>query len=265
VGDSITADLPRDRPTDRAPTADVLAEGRRLAGMFDGARIRARLLGGVGIALHAHRQIVAPFRRTYGDLDYVVHRSDGAAFRRMLGANGYEANERFNAVHGAKRLLFFDPEHERQVDVFVGTFRMCHVLELNGRLTTPGPSLAPADLLLTKLQVVSLNEKDVVDSLMLLGEHEIGAGPEGVDPGRIAQILGHDWGWYTTVLDNLSKVTTHLNDLPDLEAEIRDRIRERLAVLQAFIDRAPKSLAWRSRSLIGRRLPWYELPEEVAT
>lgn len=29
------------------------------------------------------------------------------------------------------------------------------------------------------------------------------------------------------------------------------------------MDSAPKSLKWRARAKIGRRIPWYELPEDV--
>ena len=66
------------------PLAAVLDEARRIGTLADASGLRIRLLGGGGVALHAHREIPAPLRRTYGDLDYVVRRSDGAAFRRLL-------------------------------------------------------------------------------------------------------------------------------------------------------------------------------------
>lgn len=53
------------------PLASVLDEGRRIGTLAEASGVRARLLGGCGMALHAHREIPVPPRRTYGDLDYL--------------------------------------------------------------------------------------------------------------------------------------------------------------------------------------------------
>jgi len=39
---------------------------------------------------------------------------------RLLCELGYEPNHRFNALNGATRMVMYDIEHERQLDVFVG-------------------------------------------------------------------------------------------------------------------------------------------------
>ena len=248
------------------PLSDVLDEGRRLAALTAEAGITARLLGGAGVALHAHGPLDPPFRRTYGDLDYVVARSSGTAFRRLLEASGYEPNSRFNALHGHRRLLHYDPLHARQVDTFVGEFRMCHALRLDDRLPPTGPSIAPADLLLTKLQVVEVNEKDLTDVLALLADHPVGTDDalEQVDPRRLAAVTGRDWGWHTTILDNLAKLDLAARTIAGLEPPVRDRIAGRVVAVRLAIESAPHSIGWRSRAAIGRRMPWYELPEEVA-
>ncbi len=69
-------------------------------------------------------------------------------------------------------MLFYDTENKRQVDVFVGTFSMCHRLDLSGRLGEHAYSLDAADLLLTKLQIHEINRKDLVDAVRLLLTHE---------------------------------------------------------------------------------------------
>ncbi|MEJ7697141.1 MAG: nucleotidyltransferase family protein [Candidatus Limnocylindrales bacterium] len=246
------------------PLADVLDEARRIGTLAQASGVRARLLGGCGVALHAHREIPAALRRTYGDLDYVVRRSDGAAFRRMLEASGYEPNARFNALHGHRRTLHYDPLHERQVDTFVGDFAMCHALELRDRLPDDGLSLAPVDLLLTKLQIVEVNDKDLVDVLVLLVEHAVDAGPEAIDPNRLAAIVGRDWGWYTTLSDNLEKLAERTGSIEGIEPDLRARLVARIEEVRAVVEGAPRSLGWRARAVVGRRMPWYELPEEVA-
>ena len=77
-------------------------------------------------------------------------------------------------MHGARRLLFYDEPNRRQVDVFVGTFEMCHTLPVADRLDVEPLTLPAADLLMTKLQIVRLNEKDRNDAYALLLALEVG-------------------------------------------------------------------------------------------
>ena len=82
-------------------------------------------------------------------------------------------------MYGYKRQLYWDRTNDRQLDVFVRRFAMCHELTLDGRLGDPSGTSRPADLLLTKLQIVEVNPKDVVDVLALVDQHETGPESEG--------------------------------------------------------------------------------------
>jgi hypothetical protein len=48
-----------------------------------------------------------------------------------------------------------------------------HTIDLRDRFELDDATLPLADLLLTKLQIVQLNEKDVLDILALLADHEL--------------------------------------------------------------------------------------------
>jgi hypothetical protein len=255
-----------ERPT---PLPDVVAEADRLVSAATAAGLTVRLLGGVGIAAHDHGPVPERLRRTYGDIDVVTAPKDGRATGKVLTALGYDANDRFNALHGARRMLFYDTPNGRQVDVFVGRFAMSHRLDLSGRLRLHATALAASDLLLTKLQIVELNAKDVVDALRLLLTHEVSAAEApaagGVDTmasDRVVEVTQGDWGWYTTLTDNLAAVVESAPSLlsePDA-AVVRERAESLLSAVRA----SRKSARWKARSMIGRRMPWYELPEEVA-
>jgi hypothetical protein len=245
----------------RAPLADVVAETVRLVGMIRSAAVPAGVVGGAAVGLHAHRALPAALTRAYADIDLVVGSGRDVDLRRVLVAAGYEPDRKFNALYGHKRQLFWDRENARQLDVFVGRFAMCHVLPLDGRLDDPSGTLRPADLLLTKLQVVELNSKDVVDALALIDAHEVALDADGdvIGVDRIAEVTAGDWGWFTTAAGTLDRLERSADEMagdrgPDLRARI-GRIREAM-------EAAPKSLRWRARARIGRRLPWYELPEE---
>jgi hypothetical protein len=247
-----------------SPLANVVDEGRRLV---ESADLPVRLLGGVGVALHDHRPVPAALERGYGDLDVVVPPKSARATTAALTAAGYEPNERFNALHGAQRMLFYDLENKRQVDVFVGTFSMCHRLDLSGRLGEHAFGLDAADLLLTKLQIHEINRKDLVDAVRLLLTHEnadIGGGtaePDAMSLDRLRAVTSTDWGWFTTVTDNLRLARAAAADL--LDPEEASIVEARADAIDESLRAAPKSMRWKARSVVGRKSPWYELPEEV--
>jgi hypothetical protein len=218
----------------------------------------------VAIGILAGKALPEPLRRSYADIDLVVRREDGGRARSLLTKLGYEADRGFNSLHGSTRLLFYDLANSRRLDVFVGVFRMCHELDLGGRLELAPSTLTPADLLLTKLQIVELNHKDLIDVMTLLHISAIGDRPETgtIDLPRLEHVTGADWGWHTTVTDNLERVSNAAGELliQDDAAIVRNRAQD----IRQAIERAPKSLGWKVRARVGRRMQWYELPEEVA-
>ena len=244
--------------------SNLVEEGLRLVRLASAASLQVRLIGGVAVCLSCPSAMERDeLRREYKDLDLAAPRRQSTAVQSLLAQAGYEANQRFNALHGATRCLFYDLAHGRQLDVFLGTFQMCHRLDLESRLGTGSVALSPADLLLLKLQVVELNHKDVVDVLALILEHDAVPGSAGsLDTGYIAAICAGDWGWYTTVHDNLERVAAHAQDVLASPVDAVTA-RARIETIRAAIEAAPKSSGWRWRARLGRRVRWYEMPEEV--
>jgi hypothetical protein len=222
-----------------------------------------RAIGGVAVALHTESELPVLLRRRYQDIDVVTTKRHSAEAMRLLTDLGYQAHERFNALNSAHRMLAYDLVHGRQVDVFVGEFRMCHRIPIASRLHIERLTAPLAELLLTKLQVVQVSAKDVTDILTLLLMHEVGDGDvETINTAFIASVLGGDWGFWRTVRGTSETVSRELANW-GLKTEQRDLIEDRLARLWARIEDAPKTLGWRARSRIGDRIRWYELPEEI--
>jgi hypothetical protein len=244
------------------PLADIEAEAERLVdGLAERGQV-ARLIGGLAVAAHRHGPVPANLRRSYGDIDLVVPPRASAPFSEAMESLGYTPNKRFNNLRGDRRMLFYDEPNERQVDVFVGRFDMCHGLALHDRLDTGTRTLFPSDLLLTKLQVVEINRKDVLDALTIVLLHDLGDdAADGLDGGRLVAVTAGDWGWFTTLTDNLRRLPELAFDVLDADtaAVVADRVRR----LQEAIETAPKSLRWKARAKVGRKVKWYELPEEV--
>jgi hypothetical protein len=241
---------------------DVIAEGKRLLARASEAGVPLRLLGGVAIKLRAPADLPPAFAREYADLDFATAKKAAGRATELFRSSGYTPQTAFNALHGGERLLFFDDEHDRQIDVFVGAFSMCHKIPLDDRIAVDHTSIPLAELLLTKLQVIELNEKDVRDTLALVHDHPVGdRDGDELNGTRVAELCAADWGLWRTITQNLGVCRAFADsyDVPD-----RGVLDERLDDLLERIDRAPKGRGWKLRARVGDRKRWYELPEEVA-
>jgi hypothetical protein len=238
-------------------------EARRLLAAASGRDVPARLLGGMAIRLLLGERMDPRFRRTIDDLDFITTRRAGRDLEKLLEDEGWEPERQFNALNGARRLLFVHPGGEHKVDVFVERFEMCHALPLAERLTTLPDTLPAAELALTKLQIVALNEKDRGDVYALLIALRVGEGDRDmINAARIAELAAADWGLYHTLELNLGRLREGLGG-GALQASEQALVRERIEALQRAIEAAPKSRSWRLRARIGERRPWYDEPEEV--
>ena len=241
--------------------ADVVAEGVRILSAAHDENLPLRLLGGVAVCLRARNGLPPALERTYGDLDFVTARRASGPAQTLFRDLGYQPHVSFNALNSKERLLFFDEQHGRQVDVFVGAFRMCHEIPLEGRLELDETSIPLAELLLTKLQVIELNEKDVRDAIAVLHDRDLGdEDGDTVNAGRIARLCAADWGLWRTITRNLEACRQQAGAYGEDLAGVASRFRE----LEERIEAEPKSRAWRLRARIGERKRWYDLPEERA-
>ena len=80
---------------------------------------------------------------------------------------------------------------------------MCHTLDFRPSLGNSSLTLDPADLLLSKLQIVELNAKDARDITHLLSGVPVGDKSPGAARSsrlsRFGEVLAADWGWWRTI------------------------------------------------------------------
>jgi hypothetical protein len=103
----------------------------------------------------------------------------------------------------------------------------------------------------------------LIDSIALLLFHPISESkPHTIRLDELRPILRSDWGWYTTITDNLAKVTDRVAGV-DLAENQKSLVVERIIELDEAIRGFPKTMKWTLRSKVGLKMPWYDLPEEV--
>ena len=236
--------------------------------IIDAARdrdVQLRVIGGLAIKLHSPSAQHRSLARTYGDIDLVGYKKQRHEIVEALEDLSYLPNARFNALHGFRRLLFVHPDEIFDVDVFLDVFPMCHELNFLGRLELDTYTIPLPDLILSKLQVIELNEKDVRDTLTLVYDHEIkeSKDPEVLDIGYINDVCGNDWGWYKTITTNVEHVLSLADEFLESD-EMKEVTKKRLQQMRDAIEATPKSTKWKIRAKVGERVRWYELPEDMA-
>jgi len=226
-----------------------------------------RLLGALAFRTHCpqYGYIQDDLGRQFTDIDFASYPRYLKDISRLLAELGYKEDKTVTQLFSDSRMLFHDLTWGRHIDIFFNKLDFCHPVIFSGRLEAEELTLPLAELLLEKMQIVKINEKDLIDTIMLLREHPIGdADKETINAVVITRTLGNDWGYWRTVTANLRLVDEMVESYPRLSADDRRVVRERIADLQKRIEAYPKTARWKVRAKVGERVKWYKDVEELA-
>ena len=174
-------------------------------------------------------------------------------------AQGYTLERRAAMLSGGARLNFFS-ERIPIIDVFFDKLDYNHPIDYRGRLELHPYCVSLADLLLQKLQIVQINDKDLKDAMFLLLAGKVsGTDRDAVNGQYIGKVLSEDWGFYYTATTNLGKIKDAMTKVDVLGAGERQTISGRIDELSALIEAAPKSGAWKRRAKVGAKKIWYKV------
>ena len=230
------------------------------------AGLSLRLTGSWAVYFHCpeHRTLMVAFGRTYRDADFVAYTRDNKRVSSLMAASGYVEDRHIFIASEGGRAIFHHPTTGFHVDVFYGKLDFCHTIPFDGRLEADPPTIMLAELLLSKMQIFHINEKDLMDTILLLLEHPIGdQDAETINATRIAKLCAADWGLWRTVTMNLDKTQQIVHKYAQLNSTQKGLVSERITVLRTRIDGEPKSIPWRLRAQVGERIKWYKHVDEV--
>jgi len=225
--------------------------------------VALRLLGATAIRSRSETAKKMSQSRKLTDLDFVAYKKDRQKIEQIFAKLGYASNATFNMLHGDERLMFFGSDFK--IDVWLEVFRMAHTFNFKDRLALDDRTLPLSDLLMTKLQIVQLNEKDVRDIFCLLIDHDLSEDDqerEKINIKRIADECAKNWGVYKTFTLNLDKIKILL---PKYETDITPAnyklVLERIDRIRSSIEAQPKGVGWKMRAKVGEKQRWYETPD----
>lgn len=237
---------------------------------MDGANadgITLRVMGATAIKMHCPRfsPLLETMAREISDMDFMALSSDRDRVVQFLLKMGYQFDRRrLMIMRYFNRYIFDDPENKRTADVFFDQLEMCHTIDFRDRLKVDYPTVSLADLLLEKLQIVRITEKDIKDCMVLLREHDVSdSDRESINAMYVSNLLSKDWGFHYTSKLNLTTIAESLKQYDVLQDSDRADIASKIGLLQERIEKAPKSMGWKMRAKIGTKQQWYREVEEV--
>ncbi len=242
------------------------SEGERIVSEGTKLGLHLRLLGAIAFQFHCPKFsfLTRRLNRVLSDVDFAAYADESSRISAMMRELGYEDQPMVTALWGDRRTIWDSKSNGLHVDIFLDKLEMNHDISFRNRLSIDPLTIPLVDMLLEKMQIVHLEEKDVVDTTMLLREHDVGkAGPETIDAGYIANLLSNDWGFYYTFTTNLNKVRDRLATYQELRHEDRADIEKKIEKLMKIIEDEPKTMRWKLRAKVGTGTKWYRDVEEV--
>lgn len=226
-----------------------------------------RLIGALAFRTHCpqYGYIQDSLGRVFTDIDFASYQEYFKDIVRLMAELGYEEDKMVTRLFSEFRLLFHDPVYGRHIDIFFDKLDFSHIIPLKSRLEAEQLTLPLAELLLEKMQIAKINEKDLIDTVMLLREHPIGqTDQETINCQVVCGLLANDWGFWRTVTGNLSLTYDYLDNYEQLSADDKKIVRDRIQELQERIEKTPKTTRWKLRARVGERVKWYKDVEELA-
>jgi len=251
---------------DRGERDKFEGELKRIVKASDEAGILLRVIGSLAFQMHCPKYgyLQEAMGRAYTDIDFAAYRKQTKEIKELMSSLGYTENREVFIVSEGERSIFDRAEIDLHVDVFYEKLDFCHVIRWEGRLEVDSPTIPLAEMVLEKMQIVEINEKDVIDTIMLLLEHPLGnIDEETINIKRIAELCSTDWGLWRTATMNLDKVRQLAHGYEQLKDEHKAHVESQVASALERIEQEPKSLAWRLRARVGDRVKWYKEVDEV--
>jgi hypothetical protein len=246
--------------------AEFEAEADRLLALAETEDVAIRLLGALAFKKRCprHAYLQETLDRRYTDIDLAGYGRQAKDIRRLLAREGYAEDEMTFVESEGSRMVLHHPGTGMHLDVFLDKLEFCHTVSFDGRLQTDHWTIPLAEMLMQKMQIVEINEKDIVDTIMLLLEHPLGeTDDDTLNIGLVARVCAKDWGWWRTLTMNLGKVKQMAAAYPQLGEDETTRVAEQVDRALERIEREPKSMGWRMRARIGDRKKWYRDVSEL--
>lgn len=243
---------------------ELLDLGKQLVEDAAERGVTLRILGHLAVRAHiqAHRELIERLKRVAtNDIDFMGYSKEQDEADSMFKGLGYAPDPAvaYSREYGIQRLIYHHPNVEIIAEIFLDELNMAHTLDFRNRLELDSPTISLVDLILSKLQIHQITEKDIQDVITLLAEHDLGRGNrELIDIDYLLKLTKDDWGLYYTSKTNLGLVREFLAEYDVIDSSTKSKIEHTLTKIDLSMESEPKSTKWKLRARVGTRLKWYQ-------
>lgn len=251
---------------DRSEREKFENELRRIINASEDSGVLLRVIGSLAFQMHCPQfgYLQAALGRAYTDIDFAAYSRQSKQIQDLMAALGYTENREVYIASEGERAIYDQANIGLHVDIFYEKLDFCHTIYWKDRLEVDAPTIPLTELLLEKMQIVQINEKDVIDTIMLLLEHAVGdTDTETINIQRAAALCANDWGLWRTTTMNLDKVKQLAHGYSQLSTDQKAKVESQVNGILARLEQEPKPLAWRLRARVGDRVKWYKDVDEV--
>ncbi len=257
-------------------------EAIHIAEVAESKSIIVRILGALAVRAHSHNSAdlftklgrLGNTDRVFTDIDFAAYSKQKGKLRGLFEDEFKFKADIWSLLHMRDRIIYQHPEGLCKVDVFLDKLDYSHPVNFGsdpkkGRLSLDFPTISLADLMLEKLQIHQINEKDIKDIIILLHEHNVGIAQdkEIIDAKYMSSTLANDWGFWYDATTNLDKVLTMAADYSTrglISNEMLADVQDKISRLLKYLEMEPKSKDWVSREKNGIQKQWWKDVEEVS-
>jgi hypothetical protein len=251
---------------DRSEREKFETELKAILKASDESGILLRVIGSLAFQMHCPEfgYLQAAMGRAFTDIDFAAYSRQAKQISELMAGMGYVENREVYIGSEGERAIFDKTGTSLHVDVFYEKLDFCHTIFWKDRLEVDSPTIPLTELLLEKMQIVQINEKDIIDTIMLLLEHPLGdIDKETINIKLASQLCANDWGLWRTTTMNLEKVKQLTHHYTQLSSEQKSKVESQVDAILARLNDEPKPLAWRLRARVGDRVKWYKDVDEV--
>jgi hypothetical protein len=261
--------LPNDIPLDIYPKPEVfIHEAQRLTEEAQKQGLVLRVMGAFAVRnyfpdfIDLYNSMKRLGDRVFTDIDYAAYGKHRSKLVSLFHSQGYEIDKDTVMYFGQERHIYFSNNYLERVpmiDVFFDKLDMNHCINYAGRLELDPYSVSMTDLLLQKLQIVHMNDKDFKDAILLLLAAPLGEGEERtISLPYLAKRMADDWGFYYTSTQNLEKIKAYLVKVPAINEEQAGIVSAKVEKICQHLENEKKSFKWKLRARTGPKKMWYK-------
>lgn len=243
---------------------DLVSFSKKIIKLAAKDNLELRIFGSVGVSIlcNPSNNVLEWKDLSIRDIDFIAKIEQIEDIDKLLSNIKFVLMETQFSTNGEHRIYIGASSNygsDIKIDIFFGNLTFNHRIPKPYFDTNFKYTLPPTQLLLSKLSIVKIVEKDVKDIIYLLAFHKYG--DDYIDEDMLKRVWCSNtkaWGLCRTCIKSIKTVKNYLNENENHYSSVKVVVEDRLEYLLNIIRHSNKSLSWKIRACIGEKVSYYK-------